>query len=838
MACPVRKDNGALGSYTYQSEDELKTVERLHDVDMSNQVLSLQIPELVDVVAYRGDADQHLKLCARQINSFMRGEYKGFINNVGRNIYPLIIASDFEPGFEGVGSSFTLYLKDGTQHKIAPTVASNSNYEIYKSLSHAALAMFVILTPHLHNPTNIMWRGKLNELRNHIEVFVDAVHSSSQPQEKKDQFLSLANIYLTFIKECTDSGTFTLDGFFEFTGKAFQVIKRNMAGATMAQASALLPAMLKWKRLLGPTEWSKLYVLVPTVWPVALNSPRLQLFERIMDQDKIHTHIITSEFPRNFEEGRDLVGRVVGDRSVGRFVFSPHLNETKGKMKILALSSRTDVVADDFEICLDNVIQGLSSDDAALVHPKNLKIPPYPSATASSNAACPYDPAARTMRLSVANPQSPSKKSVGMKIRNGRLMDREGFFDIITTPCGKIASITPSVVNGLIESALSEVEYTELDANGKMVLPGFVDGHIHLDKCYLLNRCCAVKGDFPEALSETLNAKKKFTVEDIASRARKLIENEVSFGTTLMRAHIEVDPIIGMKAVNAILPLKTEYASSCTIQLNCFAQEGITNQPGQVDLMREAMKMGCDVVGSAPYCDPKPLENIKITFELAKEFNADVDFHLDYHLDGKESYLEAVIDATIKNGWQGRVCLGHMTYLSTLPSEKLKSIGMRLKDAGISILALPASDLCMMGRGDDGNKRRGVCPIHYLHSLGVNASFATNNVQNLFTFTGDGDVLKIGTLVCQALQLTSENDARLCLEMASTTSAKALNVSTQIIAEGMPADLVIVQGSSAMEILAAPPAERTVIKKGKLVSKTTYKRKFFQFDESGCTCGQ
>ena len=82
-----------------------------------------------------------------------------------------------------------------------------------------------------------------------------------------------------------------------------------------------------------------------------------------MDQDKIHTHIITSEFPRNFEEGRDLVGRVVGDRSVGRFVFAPHLNETKGKMKILALSSRTDVVADDFEICLDNVIEGLSSDD-------------------------------------------------------------------------------------------------------------------------------------------------------------------------------------------------------------------------------------------------------------------------------------------------------------------------------------------------------------------------------------------------------------------------------------------------------------------------------------------
>lgn len=90
--------------------------------------------------------------------------------------------------------------------------------------------------------------------------------------------------------------------------------------------------MLKWKKMLGPEEWSKVYVMIPTVWPVALNSPRLQLFERIIDADKIHTHIITSEFPRNLEECRDVVGRVVGDRSVGRLVFGTA--DTKAKMKV------------------------------------------------------------------------------------------------------------------------------------------------------------------------------------------------------------------------------------------------------------------------------------------------------------------------------------------------------------------------------------------------------------------------------------------------------------------------------------------------------------------------
>ena len=676
------------------------------------------------------------------------------------------------------------------------------------------------MTPHLHNRTNIMWREKLFQLRSKIEVFADAVKSSSKELLVKTQLMSLVDIYLNFIKTCLDSGTYVLEDFLEFTAKAFAIIRKNMADATMAQARAVLPAMLKWKKMLGPEEWSKLYVMIPTVWPVALNSPRLQMFSRIMDQDKVNSHIITSEFPRNFEEARDTVGRVVGDRAVGRFVFGTA--DTKAKMKVLALSSRTDVVADDFEINMEQVISALPAEDKALVHPSSIgRDGESPS---SSRGACPLGHFSRTTN-SHEQPTITSigRTNTGLAISNCRLPSIDGLFELLLTPCGRIASISPA---GSLEAVQKRGRAEVMDAEGKMAMPGFVDAHIHLDKCYLLDRCCAARGDFPEALSETLRAKQAFTIEDIVSRARKLIENEISFGTTLMRAHVEVDSVIGMKAIEAILPLKQEYASAVTIQLNVFAQEGITNQPGQVELMRQALKMGADVVGSAPYCDPDPKENIRLTFELAKEFNLPVDFHLDYHLEGKESYLQVVIEETIARGWQDRVCLGHMTHLSTLPMEDLKSVGAQLKEAGISVLALPASDLCMMARADDGNRRRGVCPVHHLHNEGVCAAFASNNVQNLFTFTGDGDVLKIGTLVCQALQLTSEGQARLCLEMASTTAAKALGVSHSLT-PGMPADLVILPGTSALDILAAPPVERIVIKKGKVVSKSIFNRQLF-----------
>lgn len=794
----------------YSSPEELSVIARLHDLQMSDEVLSATIPDLVKVVTYRGDADKHLQLCARQMNTFMRVNYKDFIHNVGRNIFPLIIASDFEPGFEGVGSSFTLYLRDGSQHKIAPTVSSD--YEMFKALSHMALCLFILLTPHFDNPKNIAWRAKVLEQRNHIEIFKDALANSSKSVELKGQLLGLASTYTDFIDAIVKTGTFSLDDFLTFTKDAFSRIRVFMAEATMAQARAVLPAMVKWKKMLGPEEWSKVYVMIPTVWPVALNSPRLQLFERLVDADKIATHIITSEFPRNFDECRDTVGRVVGDRAVGRLVFGTA--DTKAKMKVLALSSRTDVVADDFEASLQHAVEELEPEDAAFVN-KSALAAGEEAAGARTAPGCPM----QKLRAAPLPPMQPKP----LRVARARLLGRQGLWDISFGAAGTIAAIERA--SDVFTAAHAHHSHTILDACGKTALPGFVDAHVHLDKCYLLDRCCASEGDFPEALRETLKAKESFTVEDIAARARRLIENQIAFGTSVLRAHVEVDPIVGLRAVDALLPLRKEYEWAITIQLCVFAQEGITNQDSQLQLMREALRRGCDVVGSAPYCDPQPERNIDAVFELAAEFAVPVDFHLDYHLEGKQSYIGYVVQQTMTRGWQGRVCLGHMTYLSTLSTAELRAVGLRLKDADVSVLALPASDVCMMARGDtDGNKRRGVCPVDELAAMGVTAAFATNNVQNLFTFTGDGDVLKVGTLLCQLLQLTSQSGANLALDMATTLAAKAIGHGLHKIEIGLRGDLVLVDGTSSMEILAAPSVERIVVKSGVVVSQTTYKR--------------
>jgi cytosine/creatinine deaminase len=404
-----------------------------------------------------------------------------------------------------------------------------------------------------------------------------------------------------------------------------------------------------------------------------------------------------------------------------------------------------------------------------------------------------------------------------LKITRVRVPGQTGLWDIAIAH-GLIVEVAPTI---------AAPATTTLDANGHLLIPGLVDPHFHLDKALLLDRCVASAGNFAEAMQETLRAKQSFTVEDIQTRARRIIEQAIAWGTTAMRSHVEVDPTIGLTAMTALLPLRSQYAWGMTLQLAVFAQEGITNQPGTIDLLRQAMQLGGDVIGSAPYVDPDPEQNIRIIFDLAQEFDCGVDFHLDFLDDDAPLSLPFVIAETVRRGWQGRVCLGHMTKLAGLTPTELAAIAPAIAEAGISILALPASDLYIMSRKDTHNIRRGVAPIHKLSQWGVNVGLATNNVQNLFTPFGDSDLLKICTLLAQVLHLGTLSDHQQCLDMATTQAARSIGLPNYGIAPGCVADLVLLDAMTVTEAIGSAPAGRTVIKAGKVVAQSKLERQLF-----------
>ena len=396
-------------------------------------------------------------------------------------------------------------------------------------------------------------------------------------------------------------------------------------------------------------------------------------------------------------------------------------------------------------------------------------------------------------------------------------------FDLVVSTCRlPAASSEPTDVgirNGRI-AALGELgrfpTQHRVDAGGRLAVPGFVDAHVHLDKAYLLARAPSREGTLAEAIRVTAEAKRAFTVEDIQDRARRLLDRAIALGTTAMRGHVEVDPIVGLRGVEAVLPLRVEYADRLDLQVCAFAQEGILQAPGTEALLREALRTGADLVGGCPYNDTDGIAHVDRVFALAQEFDCDVDFHADFADDPVHRHVEAILDRTERHGWQGRVAVGHLTELGAYEDDALARVARRLRDAGVGVITLPATDLYLMGRRDARNVRRGLAPVKRLRAAGVTVAAATNNVQNAFTPAGNADPLLLAYLLVVAAHMGAEADMAAALDMVTGAPARILRLDGYGLAVGGRADLVVLDASTVAEAVGALPARALVVKAGRV----------------------
>ena len=253
---------------------------------------------------------------------------------------------------------------------------------------------------------------------------------------------------------------------------------------------------------------------------------------------------------------------------------------------------------------------------------------------------------------------------------------------------GRIAAIEPRLA----------CEAVEVDLGGHLALPGFVDTHIHLDKACLLDRCGHDHGSLGDAIRAVSAMKRDFTVEDVYARGAKVLERAIVHGTTRMRTHVEIDPRIGLRSFEAVKALRRDYAWAIDLSLCVFPQEGLTNDPGAEDLLIRALRDGGEVIGGCPYTDTDPDAHLERIFDLAQEFDVDVDLHLDFDLDPSWCHLDEVCRQTERRNYHGRVTIGHATKLSALPPERMKAATAQLARAGVAVTVLPATDLYLMGR--------------------------------------------------------------------------------------------------------------------------------------------
>ena len=346
---------------------------------------------------------------------------------------------------------------------------------------------------------------------------------------------------------------------------------------------------------------------------------------------------------------------------------------------------------------------------------------------------------------------------------------------------GKIAAIEPDL----------QAEGDAIDVGGRLVTGSFIETHIHLDKAMILDRCTSDKGDLEEAIEQVANAKEAFTPEDVYERGKKTLEKCLLNGTTHMRTQLEVDPGIGLRGLEGVLPLIEEFKWAIDIEIAIFPQEGLLNNPGTDELMVEALENGGNVVGAAPYTDSDPSGQIDRIFEMARRYDNDIDMHLDFGPDPEALDLDYVCELTDRFGYGGRVTIGHATKLSAVVPARLHEVGKRMAASGVALTVLPSTDLFLMGRHMDHNVMRGVTPAHEMLRDGVNCSLSTNNVLNPFTPFGDCSLIRMANLYANICQVGVTSDIVECYEMVTERSAKLLRIDDYGIAVGNSADLVV-----------------------------------------------
>jgi len=377
-------------------------------------------------------------------------------------------------------------------------------------------------------------------------------------------------------------------------------------------------------------------------------------------------------------------------------------------------------------------------------------------------------------------------------LRNARLIGNEGVKTDIAIDKGRIAAIQPRLA----------AEGESLDLDGRLVTPGLIETHIHLDKSRILARCSAERGDLEEAIAEVAKQKKLFTAEDVYTRAKLTLERAILNGTTHMRTQLEVDPGIGLRGLEGVRPLVAEYKWAIDLEICIFPQEGLLNNPGTDELMVEALNTGGTVVGAAPYTDTNPYGQIDRIFAIAREFDIDIDMHLDFGPTPDDLHLIYVCELTERFKWGGRVSIGHVTKLSAAPPELFAKCARRLADAGVALIVLPSTDLYLMGRHMTHSVMRGVTEAHKLLRHGVNCALSTNNVLNPFTPFGDCSLVRMANIYANICQVGSARDTRECFDMITRRSAKLMNIVDYGLEVGKPADLAVLDAESPEQAVA------------------------------------
>jgi cytosine deaminase len=382
-------------------------------------------------------------------------------------------------------------------------------------------------------------------------------------------------------------------------------------------------------------------------------------------------------------------------------------------------------------------------------------------------------------------------------LRNGR------------TDAGAPVSVT--LQDGIIADLDPDPAAPGIDLAGRLLLPGLVDGHVHLDKT-LLGGAWVPYGGGDTVATRVANEKRlrRDVPWDIASRGDALLRQASAFGTTSLRTHVDVDDVTGLRNLHAVLALRERWADRMTLQVVAFPQSGILHCPGVAEYLHEALNQGADIVGGL---DPIGFDgdldgHLDVVFGLAERHGKPVDIHLhDGGIAGLQE-LQTIADRTLALGMQGRVMVSHAFALGDATPDEFAVTAGLLAKAGVAILtSIP------------GN--RAFPPIAQLTEAGVTVCLGSDNIRDTWSPMTVISMFDRAMLAAYRSGFRSDPQLRACLALATQGGARALGLPPPGLQQGDPADLIAVDAPNIPAAIVDRSTPVVVVRAGRPIIDRT-----------------
>lgn len=404
-----------------------------------------------------------------------------------------------------------------------------------------------------------------------------------------------------------------------------------------------------------------------------------------------------------------------------------------------------------------------------------------------------------------------------MKIRNARLGNNDGLWEI-AVDAGTIVGITRQ------ESNLPAVADDDIDAEGGLALPPFVEPHVHLDTTLTAGEpAWNISGTLFEGIERWAERKQTLSVEDVKRRALKALQWQIAQGIQHVRTHVDVtDP--QLIALKAMLQVKSEIAPYVDLQIVAFPQEGIFSYAGGRELLEEALKMGADVVGGIPHFEftrEYGVESVKATFDLAEKYGKLIDIHCDETDDEQSRFVEVVAAEAWRRNMGPQVTVSHTTAMHSYNNAYASKLFRLLKLSGINFVANPLVNTHLQGRFDTYPKRRGITRVKELLENGINVCFGHDDIFDPWYPLGTGNLLQVLHMGLHVCQIMGYEQILAAIDLITANSARALNILPVYgLAEGKPANLIILPATDGYDAIRRQTPVRFSIRRGRLLAET------------------